>query len=66
MELQENTVNQENFEIMKLLNKENEILKKFKNDKLNENETMNSLLFILQLQREHISFLEEGIISELL
>lgn len=56
----------ENFDILKLLNKENEILKKFKNEKMNENETMNSLLSILQMQRERINFLEEGIIIELL
>jgi hypothetical protein len=55
-----------NFDILKLLNKENEILKKFKNEKMNENETVNSLLFILQMQRERITFLEEGIIIDLL
>ncbi len=51
---------EENFDLMKLLNKENEIIKKFKNEKLNENETINSLLFILQMQRERINYLEEG------
>lgn len=53
---------EENFDLMRLLNKENEILKKFKNEKLNENETMSSLLFILQMQRDRINFLEEGIV----
>lgn len=66
MEPKEQILNQENFDIMKFLNKENEILKKFKNEKINENETLNSLLIILQLQRERISFLEEGITYELL
>ena len=55
---------EEKFDIMKLLNKENEILKKFKNEKLNENETLSSLLFILHIQRERINFLEEGIVCE--
>ncbi len=66
MEPKEQILNQENFDIMKFLNKENEILKKYKNEKINENETLNSLLIILQLQRERISFLEEGITYELL
>jgi len=66
MEPKEETSNHENFDIMKFLNKENEILKKYKNEKINENETLNSLLFILQLQRERISYLEEGITNDLL
>jgi hypothetical protein len=46
--------------IINLLQKENLALKNALKEKLISNPTFNSLLSILELQREQINFLEEG------
>jgi len=48
--------------IINLLQKENLALKNALKEKKIDNPTFNSLLTILDLQREQINFLEEGII----
>jgi hypothetical protein len=45
----------------KILQKENETLKRISKDKLSSNDTLSSLLQVLELQRERINCLEEGI-----
>jgi hypothetical protein len=52
--------------LQKILCKENETLKLLNKDKFNNNQTLNSLLQILELQRERITCLEEGIIFRLI
>jgi hypothetical protein len=46
--------------ILKLLQKENETLKKIIKEKHIENESFQALLTILELQREQINYLEDG------
>jgi hypothetical protein len=50
-----------NNNLMKILQKENEMLKKLTREKHPENETLVGLLLVLEMQRERINFLEEGI-----
>ena len=45
--------------LMKLLQKENETLRKALNEK-NKDETLNSLLILLEVQRERLDNLEDG------
>jgi hypothetical protein len=52
--------NNKTHHINELLIKENEILKKFTKEKIKENETLQSLISLLELQRERIDFLESG------
>jgi len=51
--------------LKKILQKENEALKLFKNKKIGENETLNSLISVLEMQRDRINFLEEGELKHL-
>jgi hypothetical protein len=46
----------------KVLQKENETLKRMSKDKVEGNYTLSSLLQVLEMQRERINCLEEGII----
>jgi hypothetical protein len=46
--------------ILKLLQKENETLKRIIKDKHIENDSLTALLEILELQRQQINFLEDG------
>ena len=43
-----------------LLQKENQTLKSFGKNKIDQNATLSSLISVLELQRERISYLEEG------
>ena len=52
-------MNNENI-LQKVLQKENETLKKMTKNKLESSDTLNSLVGVLELQRDRISFLEEG------
>jgi hypothetical protein len=52
--------------VIKLLQGENLALKNALKEKIISNPTFNSLLTILELQREQINFLEEGNITNLL
>lgn len=49
-----------NDNLLRILQKENEVLKNLNKNKLNVNETCNSLIIVLQIQRERIQLLEEG------
>jgi hypothetical protein len=44
----------------KILQKENETLKKFGKNKIDTNLTLSSLISVLEMQREQINFLEAG------
>jgi hypothetical protein len=46
--------------ILKLLQKENEALKRIIKDKHIDNDSMNALLEILEIQRQQINFFEDG------
>jgi hypothetical protein len=48
--------------IINLLQKENLTLKKIIKDKQINSETLNALMSVLEIQRERINFLEEGIL----
>ena len=54
-------VDKENI-LNKILQKENETLKRMSKDKVEGNHTLGSLLQVLEMQRERINCLEEGII----
>ncbi len=54
-------VDRENI-LNKVLQKENETLKRMSKDKVEGNHTLSSLLQVLEMQRERINCLEEGII----
>lgn len=47
--------------IINMLQKENEALKRINSEKLSENETIITLMNLLELQRERINCLESGI-----
>ena len=49
-----------NDNLLKILQKENEVLKNLNKNKLTVNETCSSLLTVLEMQRHIIKLLEEG------
>lgn len=60
--IMENTNNSafQNDKVFQLLQKENEALRKVVKEKIVNNDTLNTLMDLLEIQRDRINFLEEG------